>query len=99
MVSRLVGRHGEMRFFCSASLRLSSWPTSAAQFLADWKGDSNSAHCEQNGHARAPPRTVASLESTSAKGDTRADGASQPLVDQARLSPVRRSPIRGLLAV
>jgi hypothetical protein len=35
VVSRLVGRHGEMRFFCSASLRLSSWPTSAAQFLAD----------------------------------------------------------------
>jgi hypothetical protein len=35
VVSRLVGRHGEMRFLCSASLCLSSWPTSAAQFLAD----------------------------------------------------------------
>ena len=64
------------------------------------KGDSNPrSHCEQNGHARASARTAASLESTSAKGGARADGASQPLVDQARLSPVRRSPIRGLLAV
>src|SRR5256885_1638086 len=51
-------------FFVRGSLRLSSWPTSAAHFLADSpleeRAIERSARCEQNGHARAPARTVAS---------------------------------------